>query len=315
MGTVIETNGLTKEYSGVFGTQKMLALDSLTMEVEQGEIFGFLGPNGAGKTTTIKLLLGIIFPTRGQARLMGNRVTSMKAKKKVGYLPEGSYYHEFLKGEEVLSFYGHLYGMRGSELGRRITESLEMVGLSHARKIQVKAYSKGMRQRIGLAQALLSNPDVLIMDEPTQGLDPIARREIRDVLVKLRDEQGKTLFVCSHELSEVEMICDRVIILNKGRIVQSGKLSDLILSAGNFEVTARDLPDDFEQALSGNGDFKVSEIRGSEWVITVPMTKEARQRIVEMIDSRGGELISIRPAKDSLEDLFLKAVRGETQSS
>lgn len=315
MATVIETKELTKEYAAPLGTKAYLALENLNLKVEQGEIFGFLGPNGAGKTTTIKILLGIIFPTSGTARVLDMPVGSRAAKKKIGYLPEGSYYHEFLRGEEVLSFYGHLYGLRGTDLDTKIDQALETVGLSHARKMQVKTYSKGMRQRIGLAQALLSDPEVLIMDEPTQGLDPIARREIRDILLRLRDE-GKTLFVCSHELSEVEMICDRVIILNQGRVVEFGRLQDLIFSESKFELSARGLPEDFEGSLkSKSEDYEIIDRRGNEWLITIPMTKEAREEVVALVESKGGELISLRPSKDSLEDLFLKSVKGDTAAS
>ena len=184
---VIETLDLTKIYVTFLGTQQILALDKLNLSVEEGEIFGCLGPNGAGKTTAVKIFLGLIFPTSGEVRILGQRTASPRVKRKIGYLPEGSYFPDFLRGEEVLEFYGHLYGLRGKDLQERITATLDLVGLQDARRMLVRYHSKGMRQRIGLAQALLSDPDILILDEPTTGLDPIARREIRDILVLMEE--------------------------------------------------------------------------------------------------------------------------------
>ena len=203
MSAVIETQDLTKVYKGISKAQDVVALDKLTMQVNEGEIFGYLGPNGSGKTTTIKLLLSLIFPNSGAMKIMGqSNITAPEVRKNVGYLPEGAYYPDFLKGEEILRFYGNLYGMKGASLKKRIDEVLEIVGMTRARKRLIRGYSKGMRQRIGLAQALLSDPSILILDEPTTGLDPVARKEIRDLLITLRD-QGKSLLISSHELLEV----------------------------------------------------------------------------------------------------------------
>ena len=194
MATIIKTMNLNKIYEGSFRGQDVHALRDLTLEIPEGEIFGYLGPNGSGKTTTIKMLLGLIFPTSGSIEILGSKAISASAvKQNIGYLPEGAYYPDFLRGEEILAYYGKLYGLGGADLKKRINESLEMVGMERARKRLLRGYSKGMRQRIGLAQALISDPKILILDEPTTGLDPIARKEIRDILIELRDPRERDL--------------------------------------------------------------------------------------------------------------------------
>ncbi len=305
MGSVIETRELSKEYRSLFGLQRMLALDKLTLDVERAELFGLLGPNGAGKTTCVKLLLGLIFPTGGSMRILGRTVHSPAVKRKIGYLPEGSYFPDFLKGGEVLRFYGHLYGLRGADLKRRIDKTLETVGLSHARRILVRYYSKGMRQRIGLAQALLSDPEILILDEPTTGLDPIARREIRDILIRLK-EQGRTLLICSHELLEVEMMCDRVGILNRGRLVECGSVSSLVYSDKDVEVLVRNIAADKVAPLETEGVTLVDAGRGTHRLVV------SRDRgvlgVLESIEKAGGTIVQMSPRKESLEDIFIRSV-------
>ncbi|MDQ1257466.1 MAG: transporter ATP-binding protein, partial [Candidatus Hydrogenedentes bacterium] len=232
--TVIETQHLTKVYEGALKAQDVHALTDLNLAINTGEIFGYLGPNGSGKTTTIKMILGLIFPTSGSIEILGSRnIGAPGIRKKIGYLPEGAYYPDFLRGEEVLRFYGQLYGLGGADLDKRIDNVIETVGMTRARKRLIRGYSKGMRQRIGLAQALLNDPQILILDEPTTGLDPIARKEIRDILVRLRDE-GKTLLISSHELLEVELISNRVGILFEGVMQTSGTIAELLT---NREVT------------------------------------------------------------------------------
>lgn len=228
MSAVIETNNLTKVYEGAARGQDVHALKDLNLAVQEREIFGYLGPNGSGKTTTIKMLLSLIFPTSGSIKILGSKdIDSPDIKRKIGYLPEGAYYPDFLKGEEILRFYGSLYGLSGKTLERRIDETLETVGMTRARKRLLRGYSKGMRQRIGLAQALLSDPQLLILDEPTTGLDPVARKEMRDLLVQLR-AQGKSLLISSHELLEVELISDRVGILYEGVVQTMGTIAELL---------------------------------------------------------------------------------------
>jgi ABC-2 type transport system ATP-binding protein len=304
---VIETKDLTKIYITFFGSQQILALDGVSLSLEQGEIFGFLGPNGAGKTTAVKIFLGLIFPTSGEVLILGEHPGSPKVKRKIGYLPEGSYFPDFLRGEEVLKFYGQLYGLRGEGLKDRITATLDLVGLQDARGMLVKYYSKGMRQRIGLAQALLSDPDILILDEPTTGLDPIARKEIRDILVNLKVERGKTLFICSHELLEVELMCDRVAILDRGKIVKSGRLDEMVYSERDVEIVAQGVGDELENEFRSEN-LVISEAGRGRLQIDVPREKGVF-RILHKLEQHGAELVSMSPRRQSLENIFLQAVR------
>ncbi len=306
MAGVIEITELSKEYRPLFGLQRLLALDKLSLEIERGELFGLLGPNGAGKTTCVKLLLGLIFPTGGEMKILGRTIHSPAIKRQIGYLPEGSYFPDFLKGEEVLRFYGRLYGLRGTDLERRIDETLETVGLSHARRTLARYYSKGMRQRVGLGQALLSEPAILILDEPTTGLDPIARREIRDILIQLK-EQDRTLLICSHELLEVEMMCDRVGILNRGRLVECGSVSSLVYSDKDVEVLVRGVAADKIAPLETQGVSLVDAGRDTHRLVI------SRERgvlgVLQSIESAGGTVVQMSPRKESLEDIFIRSVR------
>ena len=300
---VIETYGLTKTYETK--TEDVHALRDLNLTVHKGEIFGYLGPNGSGKTTTIKLLLGLIFPTDGSMAIMESEsIGSIHVRRNIGYLPEGAYYPDFLKGEEVLRFYGKLYGLRGKALERRIDEVLEMVGMSAARRRLVGGYSKGMRQRIGLAQAMISDPQILILDEPTTGLDPIARKEIRDVLVKLRDE-GKTLLISSHELLEVEMISDRVGILYDGVLQTVGSLDELLVQR---DVTLEvEVPSESAvQELSRFGIISEDMVDGKA-LLRVPSNVSLYEAI-EQCKHNNVSLLSVRPRRETLEELFVRVV-------
>jgi ABC-2 type transport system ATP-binding protein len=233
---LIETQNLSKEYSARFSKQKVNALNEFTFNVEQGEIFGLLGPNGAGKTTLIKILLAITFPTSGTAKIFGTDVTNPKWKNKVGYLPENHRFPNYLTGEQVLMYYGQLSGMKNdAAMQKRIDEMLAMMNLTQWRNTKIKKYSKGMMQKIGLAQSMLSDPDLIFLDEPTDGVDPIGRKEIRDILTEIKS-RGKTIFLNSHLLSEVEMICDRVAILNKGDLIKQGNVDDLTRAENVFAV-------------------------------------------------------------------------------
>ena len=311
MSAVIETRGLTKIYEGALRAQDVPALSDLNLSVFPGEIFGYLGPNGSGKTTTIKMLLGLIFPTEGEIEILGSKdIASAAVKRNIGYLPEGAYYPDFLQGEEILRFYGQLYGLRGGELSRRIDAVLETVGMSHARKRLLRGYSKGMRQRIGLAQALISDPQILILDEPTTGLDPIARKEIRDILANLRD-QGKTLLISSHELLEVELISNRIGILFEGVLQRFGPIEELLemrevtieVEVGENaalldELTAKGI--DAEDRAGGKAKLRV----GGTW-----STYDA----LEQCKARGLNLLSVAPRRETLEELFVRVV-GEAEA-
>jgi len=305
VSAVIETNKLCKIYEGARRGQDVNALNDLTIAVQEKEIFGYLGPNGSGKTTTIKMLLGLIFPSSGTMKIMGSEDIGLpQIKRKIGYLPEGAYYPDFLKGEEILRFYGQLYGLRGKDLERRIDETLEIVGMTRARKRLLRGYSKGMRQRIGLAQALMSDPQVLILDEPTTGLDPVARKEMRDLLVRLRSE-GKSLMISSHELLEVELISDRVGILYEGVLQTMGTVNELL--------TDRDLSVD----VTGVTENSVNSLAEKGIVVEDRIDGRARLRVaqtlslydaMEILKAHNLAVVSVAPRRETLEELFVRIV-------
>ena len=228
MSVILQTQKLRVEYRTRELRQPVkVALTGLDLEVRAGEIFGFLGPNGAGKTTTMNVLLGFIPPTSGAASLFGIDVRQPIARQRIGYLPEMTYYYKFLSAEELLRFYAKIFGLARAEMDRRIDQLLKLVELESARKRPIKSYSKGMQQRVGLAQALINNPDLLILDEPTSGLDPLGRMKVREIIQRLKNE-GKTVFFSSHELGEVETVCDRVAIINQGELKTVDRVSDLV---------------------------------------------------------------------------------------
>jgi len=232
MEATLSIESLRVEYpSRDLGEGTKVAVNGLTLSVGQGEVFGFLGPNGAGKTSTMNVLLGFVPPTSGTAHIFGVDVREPIARQRIGYLPELTYYYKFLTAEELLRFYAGIFGIPTAETERRIDAVLKLVELDHARKRQIKTYSKGMQQRVGLAQALINNPDLLILDEPTSGLDPIGRMKVREIIQRLKGE-GKTVFFSSHELGEVETICDRVAILHQGELKTEGRVSDLLREHG-----------------------------------------------------------------------------------
>jgi ABC-2 type transport system ATP-binding protein len=305
VSVVIETRNLTKVYESAFGGQDVKALTNLNLTVQSGEIFGYLGPNGSGKTTTIKMLLGLIFPTSGQMEVLGRKdIGSPAVRGKIGYVPEGAYYPDFLRGEEVLSFYGQLYGLGGADLRRRIDQVIETVGMGHARRRLVRGYSKGMRQRIGLAQALLSNPDILILDEPTTGLDPIARKEIRDILANLRD-QGKTLLISSHELLEVELISDRVGILWNGVLQTSGTLDELLMQR-ELVVSVSGVTTEGLAKLTTAG-YEIEDHVEDRAKVRVPASLSVFDALNEC-RNLGFNLVSVAPRRETLEELFVRVV-------
>jgi len=305
MATVIQTFDLTKIYEGARKGQDVHALVGLNLTINAGEIFAYLGPNGSGKTTTIKMLLGLIFPTSGGIEILGSRdITSTQVRRNIGYLPEGAYYPDFLKGEEILRYYGKLYGLAGKELERRIDEVLDVVGMTHARKRLLRGYSKGMRQRIGLAQALISNPQILILDEPTTGLDPIARKEIRDILARLRNE-GKTLLVSSHELLEVELISDRVGILFEGVLQTCGTIDEL-LKDRELSIEVAQPSDGSLQRLAEKG-IVVEDRYADKVKLRVREGIDAYDAL-EMCRAEHLTLLSVAPRRETLEELYVRVV-------
>jgi ABC-2 type transport system ATP-binding protein len=275
--TVIETRALTKVYRDFWGRQKVRALKALDLEIYQGEVVGLLGPNGSGKTTTLKLLLGLLFPTEGQALIFGKDSTDVAKNERVGYLPEESYLYRFLNAEETLDFYGRLFDISPQVRRQRIDQLIAMVGLEQARKRQLKEYSKGMTRRIGLAQALINEPELILLDEPTSGLDPIGTREMKDLILRFRDE-GKTVVMCSHLLADVQDVCDRIAILHQGELKELGRVDDLLTVAD------------------------VTQIRASG------LTPECRAELGEVIKRRGGKLLEMDNPSTTLEELFLSIV-------
>ena len=237
---VIEIRNLTKIYRDFWGRAKVKAVNSLSLEVKKGEIFGLLGPNGSGKTTTLKMLLGLLFPTEGEIKILGQPAHDVSKNEKIGYLPEESYLYRFLNADETLEFYGRLFNMSSALRKERRDKLIEMVGLQHARRRQLKEYSKGMTRRIGLAQALINDPELVILDEPTSGMDPLGTREVKDLILKLRDE-GKTVVMSSHLLADVQAVCDRIAILDGGELKVLGGVKDLLESKGETQLVTSKL--------------------------------------------------------------------------
>lgn len=295
----IQTRELAKTYN--LGTANAVpALSPLDLTVKQGEIFGLLGPNGAGKTTLIKLLLGIIYPTSGEAFLLGNKIPSVKAKREIGYLPESHRYPLYLSGQQTLEFYGNLAEISGDTLKSTIDELLELVSLTKWRNMKIKKYSKGMMQRLGLAQALLNKPKLLFLDEPTDGVDPIGRKEIRDILMRVKGE-GTTIFLNSHLLSEVELIADRIAFMNKGEILKIGSTKELTESQDMYQIG---ISGGNVQSLD-----KIGKFDEKEQVLEVfARSLEDLNVALDSIRKDGGLIRSIAPKRSSLEDLFFTLI-------
>ncbi len=274
---IIETRNLTKVYRDFWGRPKVQALKALDLEIYRGEIFGLLGPNGSGKTTTIKLLLGLLFATEGEALIFNEPTTNVAKNERIGYLPEESYLYKFLNAEETLQFYGRLFKIPAGERKKRVGRLIDMVGLTGAKHRQLREYSKGMQRRIGLAQALINNPELILLDEPTSGLDPIGTSEIKHLIRDLR-EQGKTIVLSGHLLADMQDICDRIAILHRGELKEIGKVSDLLTVQDVTQIKARNL----SQAA-------IDDIR-------------------EVIQRHGGDDVTVDHPTTTLEELFLRIV-------
>lgn len=309
----IEIKNLTKEYTVGFWRKKPVrALDNLNLEVHQGESFGFLGPNGAGKTTTLKILMRLIFPTGGEAKILGADLNDMAMRARIGYLPEQPYFYDYLTARELLVYCGKLFGLSKSESLSRAEKLIQQVGLEHAADKQLRKYSKGMLQRAGLAQSLINDPEVLFLDEPMSGLDPMGRREVRDLIAGLR-AQGKTVFFSSHVLSDVEALCDRVAIMNKGCLIESGKLSDILGKCTNeLEAVVANVP---AQALAELQSFALMVTPVAEGARIRLESERQIERLVTIVHRNGGNVISLNPVRESLEDLFVREVSSNTQAA
>jgi ABC-2 type transport system ATP-binding protein len=307
MAAALSTFELSKDYSvGFWRKRPYRALDRLTLEVSEGEVFGFLGPNGAGKTTTLKLLMQLVFPTGGRAEILGKPLGDLAAKRRIGYLPENPYFYDYLTAEELLMYFGALFGYEPAERRRRASHLLDQVGIGPERRLQLRKFSKGMLQRVGIAQALLNEPDLVILDEPMSGLDPLGRRDVRALVLGLRD-RGSTVFFSSHVLSDAEALCSRVAILARGRLVASGALSDMLaFEARGWELVVAGITD--ATALSSrDGIRRVVPIGGDRYTLELPLAPPP-DRIVAELSASGARLVSLNPIRPTLEDLFVEQV-------
>ena len=303
----IEIEHLTKDfYAGFWRKRPIRALDGLSLRVEAGEIFGFLGPNGAGKTTTLKLLMNLIRPTAGSARILGQPVDAVSMRRNIGYLPENPYFYDHLTPEELLTYIGTLFGIRQPVLRKKILELLESVGLAEARKLQLRKFSKGMVQRVGIAQALINDPEVVFMDEPMSGLDPLGRREVRLVISSLRT-RGATVFFSSHILPDVEALCDRVAIMNRGKLLELGALLDIlkVKIQGHEIILAHVQPAVLEALRPMCEEITLM----SDRVHIRAATSRQAGAIVSQAVSGGAELVSVNPIRASLEEYFFQEVQ------
>ncbi len=305
----IRTEDLTKHYHvGFWRPRPYVALDALTLTVGQGEVFGFLGPNGAGKTTTLKLLMQLIYPTSGRAEILGRPVGDVSVKRRIGYLPENPYFYDYLTAEELLGYFAGLFGYQAAERRRRVSVLLDEVGIGAERRFQLRKFSKGMLQRVGIAQALVNEPDVVFFDEPMSGLDPLGRREIRELILRLRD-RGCTVFFSSHVLSDAETLCNRVAIVVGGRLAATGDLSELLaFQVRAWELVVASVPDTLLQQVKAAGDVtRVTPLGGQRFALEVPLSADP-VRVMAGFGAHGGQLVSLNPVRETLEDFFVRQV-------
>ena len=306
MPPAISVHELAKRYRTTHRSDRA-ALHGLTLDVPPGEIYGFLGPNGAGKTTTIKLLLGLIRPTGGGGTVLGHPLGSVDARRRAGFLPESPYFYEYLRGQELLHYYGSLFGLAERVRRERVEELLRLVGLWDQRRLAVRKYSRGMLQRLGLAQALVNDPDLVILDEPAGGLDPIGRREMRDILLQLR-ERGKTVFLSSHILAEVETVCDRVAILNRGELVAVGRIGDLLAGGREMELTIHGANGSLSRHIETIPGATIHH--GTDATVVVVPEQRFVYPIIDLVRQTGGQIVSLGAKRERLEDVFVKLVGG-----
>jgi ABC-2 type transport system ATP-binding protein len=302
---VIEITNLTKDYDvGFFRKRKVRALDGLSLSIDRGQIFGFLGANGAGKTTTLKLLMRLIFPTTGSARILGHDIKDVSMHQRIGYLPENPYFYDYLTAREFLDYCAEIFGLPSTERKKRTADLLARVKLDEKHwDTQLRKYSKGMLQRVGLAQSLINDPEIVFLDEPMSGLDPVGRREVRDLIGALRDE-GKTVFMCSHILSDIEVLCDRVAILKRGRLAQVGYLDEL--------RSTNDGPSRMEVLATGTDAATLKQHLPEAEITPTPRglrieigSEDEIERVLASLRKTGGKVVSVQPITQSLEELFL----------
>ena len=307
--SAIKICGLSKTFRSNWGIRRFAALNDLNLDVKEGEILGYLGPNGAGKTTTFKLMLGLIYPDRGSVSLWGEPANSPESKSRIGFLPENPYFYSYLTAAESLDFYGRLFGLAKKQRRERVDELLVAVGLEHARNRQLRKFSRGMLQRVGIAQALINDPRLLILDEPMSGLDPMGRKEMRDIILECRDK-GKTVIFSSHILSDVEMICDQVAIILNGELQEIVRVDEILdREIKVWEITYTGLPTESSAAIEDKG---IEVIKSGDRVLIKVDDESQARSILEEIGKLGGKLISFGPRRDSLEDVFVRKAMEKT---
>jgi ABC-2 type transport system ATP-binding protein len=312
MEIVIRAERLSKTFRVGFWGRRVRAVEDLSLNVTRGEIFGLLGPNGAGKTTTLKMLLGFVRPTRGHASVAGHPAGSLAARKAIGYLPENPALYEFLTGDEYLRFAGQLAGLSRKDAKAQTQKLLELVGLAGRADRAIRKFSKGMVQRLGLAQALIGDPQIVVLDEPMSGLDPVGRKDVRDVIFDLR-RQGRTVLFSTHILSDVEAICDTVGIMVAGKLTDCGALSNLLAPGVRaVEIVARDVPENLSQRLLSNG---AQGMRRDGALVLTFSSEAPAQEAMRAIVGAGGVLVSVLPHRQTLESLFVQRARGTTAPS
>jgi ABC-2 type transport system ATP-binding protein len=302
LGLAITTDGLTKYFENPTTGGLVTAVSDLSIEVEEGGIFGFLGPNGAGKTTTIKMLLGLIFPSRGSAQVLGRPAGDIESKRRISYLPESPYFYDHMTAAELLDFYGRIFHLTGGVRRKRIAELIETVGLTSAGRKRLAQYSKGMLQRIGIAQALVNDPELLFFDEPTSGLDPIAHIEIRDLILSIR-EKGKTMFLSSHQLHDVEVVCDKVAIIYDGVLRKVGRLQDLLVG-DEVDIRAKGLDPETEGKLAE----EATRFAREDGSVSLLCHGSKSQGLIDLIRSRKGTIESVGPHRKSMEEVFVETI-------
>ncbi len=307
MTSAIRTRELSKDYYvGFWRPRPYRALDGLSIDVAPGDVFGFLGPNGAGKTTTLKLLMQLVFPTSGDAEILGRPLGDVTVRRRIGYLPENPYFYDHLTAEELLEYYGRLFGMAPADRRPRITATLDRLGIGAERRLPLRKYSIGMLQRVGIAQALLNDPEVLFLDEPMSGLDPLGRRDVRALMLELRD-QGRTIFFSSHILSDAEALCSQVAIVAKGRLAAAGRLTELReFAVQGWELVMAGVPAAALERLRPRA-RRILPIAGDRYVIELPPDGRPEDLLRELT-AAGATTISLNPLRETLEDVFVRRV-------
>jgi ABC-2 type transport system ATP-binding protein len=307
--TVLQTEGLTKIYRSLFAPAGVKAVDGLNLAVREGETYAVVGPNGSGKTTTLKILLGLIFPTSGTATIFGKSIADLSVRERIGFLPEDAYLYDCFNGEELLHFYAGLFGISGKRRRQLVDQLLALVGMQANRKVPFRECSKGMRQRLALAQALVNDPELLILDEPTSGLDPAGRHQMTQIILEMK-RRGKTLLLCSHFLAEVEEVCDRVGIMYQGRLVAEGSLYELAGEPTETLISTSGLAGEAAEKVARHPDVLAME---GEVVRVGKTDGDELWSVLDSIREAGGQVVEIRSPRPSLQDVFVRTIRADAQ--